>query len=565
MQHHGHSRNHSHAHSQDDSSGHSHEHSHGHDEPVPVYAAHVPDHDHVHDDEPLGSLEDNPIWQQDNVLLHSVGMDIGSSGTQVVFSRLHMRRIGEELTSRYLVVRRENVYRSPVALTPYTDGERIDAEALGAIIDRAYGAAGVDPEDVDTGVVILTGEALRRRNAEAIARVLAERGGELVTATAGHHMEAMLAAYGSGAAKTSYDAGSRILTVDIGGGTTKLALLDRGRIVRTAALHVGGRLLAFDERRRLVRLEPAGRAHAARAGLTLAVGDVLGAEEAEQVAAQMADALVAALTEGPAPTGPEWLRLTEPLGDLGTIDGVVFSGGVAEYVYDREPRDFGDLGGPLGRALRRRVDGGALPWRLLPAGECIRATALGASEYSVQLSGNTGCITDPDALLPRRNLQVVRPDCVLGERIDADAVAAEIRRHLTALGAESADADIALALPWQGLPGYDRLIAFARGVRDGLADRIAQGRPVYVALDGDVAMTLGRLLREELGVTNDLLVIDGLSLRDFDYIDIGKVRFPSNTVPVTIKSLVFGADPYGDAPLADGPVGNDPVADASRD
>ena len=98
---------------------------------------------------------------------------------------------------------------------------------------------------------------------------------------------------------------------------------------------------------------------------------------------------------------------------------MVFSGGVAEYVYGREPRDFGDLGRPLGRALRRRMDSGALPFRLLPAGECIRATALGASEYSVQLSGNTGCITDPEALLPRRNLQVVRPDCVLGEKIDA--------------------------------------------------------------------------------------------------------------------------------------------------
>jgi ethanolamine utilization protein EutA len=57
-------------------------------------------------------------------------------------------------------------------------------------------------------------------------------------------------------------------------------------------------------------------------------------------------------------------------------------------------------------------------------------------------------------------------------------------------------------------------------------------------------MTLGRLLRDELGVTNELLVVDGLALRDFDYIDIGRVRYPSNTVPVTIKSLVFEADPH---------------------
>ncbi|WP_329137488.1 ethanolamine ammonia-lyase reactivating factor EutA [Streptomyces sp. NBC_01476] len=527
---------------------HAHGHHHHHTHAPAVYSAYVPDHDHDHDDEPLAPIEENPIWQQDNVVLHSVGMDIGSSGTQVVFSRLHMRRIGEELTSRYIVIRRENVYRSPVALTPYTGAERIDAEALGAIIDRAYEAAAVDPKEVDTGVVILTGEALRRRNAEAITRVLAQRGGELVTAAAGHHMEAMLAAYGSGAARTSYDTGARILTVDIGGGTTKLALLDRGRIVATAALHIGGRLLAYDDTGEVVRLEPAGRAHAARAGLTLDLGGRVSPEQIERLADTMAEALLAALPapspDGGTPNSPggESLWLTEPLRNPGAVDGVVFSGGVAEYVYDREPRDFGDLGKPLGRALRRRVDAGALPYPLLPAGECIRATALGASEYSVQLSGNTGCITDPDRLLPRRNLQVVKPAYELTAEVDAKALAAAIRGQLAALGADTTDADIVLALGWRGEPRYDRLIAFARGVRDGLAGRIARGRPVYVVLDGDVAMTLGRLLRDELDVTGELLVVDGLSLRDFDYVDIGRVRHPSNTVPVTIKSLVFSTE-----------------------
>jgi ethanolamine utilization protein EutA (predicted chaperonin) len=486
-------------------------------------------------------------------------MDIGSSGTQVVFSRLHMRRISEDLTSRYLVVRRDTLYRSPVELTPYADAEHIDAEGLGAIIDRAYSAAGTAPDAVDTGVVILTGEALRRRNAEAIAGVLAERGGELVTATAGHHMEAMLAAYGCGAARLSYDRGLRLLVVDIGGGTTKLALVDRGRIVRTAALHIGGRLLAVDGENRIVRLDPAGHAHAARAGHDWHTGGTAAPEAVEEVAAAMARALVAALRPGPTPEDVAALYLTAPLdepppggdgadgGDTGDgIDGVVFSGGVAEYVYDRESRSFGDLGRPLGRALRRLLDAGALPYPLLPAGECIRATALGAGEYSVQLSGNTGCITDPGALLPRRDLPVVRPEYPLGETVDPAEVAAAVRHRVGALE-DSGDGDVALALSWHGLPSYDRVYAFARGIRDGLAARIARGRAVYLVLDGDVAMTLGRLLREELDVSCDLLVIDGLSLRDFDHIDIGRLRHPSLTVPVTIKSLVFGDERRGGA------------------
>jgi ethanolamine utilization protein EutA len=523
------------------------DHTHGR-ESATVYSAYVPDHDHAHDDEALSPIEENPIWQQDNVTLHSVGIDIGSSGTQVIFSRLHLRRIGESLTTRYIVVRRETTYRSPVALTPYASAEHIDAETLGSIIDRAYEKADVRPADVDTGVVILTGEALRRRNAEAIATVLAERGGELVTATAGHNMEAMLAAYGSGAAKASHDTGRRILNIDIGGGTTKLALLDRGRVMATAAVHVGGRLLVVDEHDRIARLDPAGRRHAARAGYSWALGDLARPEELEKVAETMADALVEALTAVPLPRDVERLYLTEPLAQAGPIDGVMFSGGVAEYVYGRESRGFGDLGRPLGRALRRRVDSGRLPFPLLPPGECIRATALGASEYSVQLSGNTGCVTDPDALLPRRNMQVVRPEYALGETVDAESVATAIRRHLVALDADRTDADVALALSWHGPPSYDRILPFARGVRDGLADRIARGRPVYVMLDGDVAMTLGRLLREELAVTGELLVIDGLSLRDFDYIDIGRMRYPSNTVPVTIKSLVFHDELRQDRP-----------------
>jgi ethanolamine utilization protein EutA len=508
-----------------------------------VYSAYVPDHDHVHDCDALDPIADNPIWQQDNVTLHSVGMDIGSSGTQVVFSRLHLRRIGEDLTSRYIVIDRTTLYRSPVALTPYAGTEHIDAEELGSIIDRAYNHARVAPADIDTGVVILTGEALRRRNAEAISGVLAERGGDLVTATAGHNMESMLAAYGSGAAKVSYDRGQKILNVDIGGGTTKLAVVDNGRVTATAAVHLGGRLQVMDGEGRIVRLDPAGREHAARAGYSWQLGDSVSDDEIDRVAETMADALVAAITSEPLPADIAALYLTQPLAGIDAIDGVMFSGGVAEYLYDRESQRFGDLGAPFGHAVRRRVDAGAFPFPLLPPGECIRATALGASEYSVQLSGNTGYVSNPDALLPRRNLQVVRPAYQLGTSVDASTVAAAVRRHLVALDADDADADIAVALSWQGVPSYERLRPFATGIRDGLADRLRRGQPIYLLLDGDVAMTLGRLLRDELGVLTDLLVVDGLSLRDFDYIDIGRIRHPSNTIPVTIKSLVFSDDP----------------------
>jgi ethanolamine utilization protein EutA len=511
-----------------------------------VVHEHDGDADHDHDHFEFDSderLEENPIWIQDHVTLVTVGIDIGSSGTQVIFSRINLRRYGEDLTSRYYVVSRETLFQSPVALTPYASDERIDDVALGAIIEEAYAAAGVAPRDIDTGVVILTGEALRRENAEAIAALFAEQGGDFVTATAGHHMESMLAAYGSGASKLSYDQSKRILNVDIGGGTTKLGVVENGDVTVTAALHIGGRLQVVDDIGRLVRLDPAGKFHARQAGFFWSRGDVLSPAQLDKVAASMADLLVAALTQRPPPHVLEHLYLTDPIADFGRIDGIMFSGGVGEYVYGREDRDFGDMGRRLGRAIRARIDAGALPWPLLPAGECIRATALGASEYSVQLSGNTSYISKPGELLPRRNLQVLQPSYVCEESIDADQLAKAIRAHFTAFDLIEGEGDVALALRWRGAPSYERILAFAEGIRHGLATTIERRKPLYIMLDGDVAQTLGAILREELLIESEILAIDGLVLRDFDYIDLGRIRMPSFTVPVTIKSLLFSEDP----------------------
>src|SRR5258705_9890032 len=197
---------------------------------------HDAESDHDHEDfEDDGPREENPLWIQDHVTLPSVGIDIGSSGTQVIFSKINLRRLAEDLTSRYYVVSRETLFLSPVSLTPYQSETRIDDAALRRIIDEAYSGAGLAPADIDTGAVILTGEALRRENAQAISAMLAEAGGDFVCATAGHHMESMLAAYGSGASLVSNEAGDRILNIHIGGGPPKLAPFRKGGGISTAA------------------------------------------------------------------------------------------------------------------------------------------------------------------------------------------------------------------------------------------------------------------------------------------------------------------------------------------
>ena len=524
------------------------------------------DHDHDHDD--VGGEYDpttTSLWLQDNITLVSVGIDIGSAGTQVIFSRVQLRRLSEDLTSRYYVVGRETVYQSPVALTPYLSDERIDDQAIGAIVDNAYEAAQMHPDSIDTGAVILTGEALRRENAKPIADVLADVGGEFVCAAAGHHMESMLAAYGSGAAKVSHDSAIPLINIDIGGGTTKLALVEGGAVVQTAAIHLGGRLAVVDDEGRLTRLDPAGKRLAALAGCDWTLGQKVSEAELDRVASWMADALVMALggPEGPPLrsnaatnaesaveadlqvrlTDVESLWLTEPLHIHSGVKGAMFSGGVGEYVYGRETRDFGDLGRRFGHAVRDRTDAGRIPLPLLPAGECIRATALGASEYSVQLSGNTVYISSPRDLLPRKNLQVIRPRLKLTDAVNASEVTKAIRHHLVSFDMVEGESEVAIAFRWFGEPSYPRLAALARGIVDAVPRTLAAGRPLFVIVDGDVAQTLGGILKEELHVASEVLVLDGIRLWDFDFIDLGRVRMPSFTVPVTIKSLVFTADP----------------------
>ena len=502
------------------------------------------DHDHDHDDFGDYDVENDALFQQDHITLVSVGIDIGSSGTQVIFSRVYMRRLSEELTSRYFVVKRETLYQSPVALTPYLSEERIDERRVGDIVDDAYTAAGIHADNIDTGAVILTGEALRRENAKAIADVLSEMGGEFVCATAGHHMESLLAAYGSGAARASHDLQQPVINIDIGGGTTKLALVENGRVVHTAAIHIGGRL-AVVEGGRLTRLDPAGRSLARDAGVDWTLGGPATDAEIERVTEWMADALVAALTEDDPGERVRALWLTDPLEPVEGVAGAMFSGGVAEYVYGREERDFGDLGRRLGLAIRRRLDRGRLPWALLPAGECIRATAIGASEYSVQLSGNTVYISNPAELLPRKNLQVLQPDVSLAGDIDPVRVAQAIGRHFGAFDLEEGVSEVAIAFHWEGPPAYSRIAALARGIVEALPMTTLEARPIFLVLDGDVAQSLGALLKEEWQLASEVLVIDGVALRDFDYVDLGRVRMPSHTVPVTIKSLVFSEDPRG--------------------
>jgi len=495
--------------------------------------------DHEHDGDGFDDESEHPLWKLDTISLTSVGIDVGTATSQIIFSQLVLRRLGRELSSRFIVTERHTLYLSPVHLTPYTAGrENIDDAALGRLVDAAYREAGIGPREVDTGAIILTGEAIRRDNARAIADLFASQRGTFVCATAGHNFEALLAAHGSGAVAYSAEHQCRVLNIDIGGGTTKLAIAERGRVQSTAAFHVGGRLLATDATGTITLLEPGGEALARQVGFAWQVGSRTTNGEIEQLARHMAQAVLSLVQDENPKSDFAQLWLTAPLGGAKHYDAVIFSGGVGEYVYGKESKSFGDLGAPLGQALRQHANNGALQWPIVPARECIRATVMGAAQHTVQVSGNTIHRTDEN-LLPQKNLQVLRPELELQGDIASEKIAEAIQNHFRAFDLVEGKAEVALVFRWNGPPTALRIAAFCRGLIDGLPETIKTGRPIYLVFDHDLAGLVGTILKNDFAIENALLCLDGVTLGDFDFIDLGKTLEPSGTVPVTIKSLVF--------------------------
>jgi ethanolamine utilization protein EutA len=475
------------------------------------------------------------LAEEDEICLLTVGVDIGSSTSHLVFSRLVLER----LDSRYVVSERETFYQSDILLTPYAAENEIDADALGAFIAQQYADAKVDHDEIDTGALILTGVAVQRRNARKIGELFAREAGKLVAVSAGDSLETVLAAYGSGAVARSIRDQATVMNVDVGGGTTKIAVCADGRVVDVTALDVGARLVVIDADARIVRVEEAGRRFAAGLGIDVTPGARLDPAAAGALAGSMADRLFATIDGGAPTVGGAALMRLDPLFWSGGIDQLSFSGGVSEYIYGGDSRSYGDLGLLLAAEIRHRAEQRGL--RLVRPDARIRATVIGASQYTMQVSGSTIFVA-PLEVLPLRNVPVIAPEMPLDRAtIDPAAVAASISATLRRLDLASGDSPVAVFVPWRGSATFRRLDAFCRGIASGLGAVIARGHPVVLAGDGDVGGLIGIHLREETKLANPIVSIDGLELKEFDYIDIGAMLESSGAVPVVIKSLIFPA------------------------
>ena len=440
--------------------------------------------------------------------LCSVGIDVGTTSTQMIVSELILQnRASSFAVPEIEIAQRRILYRSPVYFTPLLAQDLVDGEKLRILLEKEYCSAGICRENVDTGAVIITGETSRKENAQQVLQALSDLAGEFVVATAGPDLESVLAAKGAGAQAWSEHTGKTVLHMDIGGGTSNLALIRDGKIVQTGCLNVGGRLLKFDESGKVFYVSPV------LDGISsIQVGDSVNKEMLEQLAQTLVQVL-----EMAAGLRPRTMLLDRFITNHTVIPEahmvISFSGGVADCIEsERDWKQFGDLGPVLGHAIR---DSRLCAGEFMLGQETIRATVIGAGCHSAQLSGST--VFCRGISFPLKNLPVVKV-----ETQDLSGVMADRLRQQ--------DDMAVLAMEGPREPGY--------GCVQELGARILAALPagpVLVALEQDMAKALGQTMA--LRTDRPILCIDRVRLSDGDYLDVGVPAGPA--FPLVVKTLIF--------------------------
>lgn len=452
--------------------------------------------------------------------LLSVGIDVGTSTTQLVASRLKVvNRAGAFSVPDLDIGQREILYQSPIHFTPLKSATELDAQGIREIVAQEYRRAGLQQNQVATGAIIITGETARKENARAVLDSLKEFAGRFVVATAGPDLESVLAAKGAGAERFSQATGKTVLHMDIGGGTSNLALIEDGRITQTACLNVGGRLIRL-ERGIVQSVSPVLR------GLCpLRPGDRAGEAELEPVIRTLVQALevAAGLRHGQIPPG----LLTNRTLDLPESPITLsFSGGVADLI-DSEPEHpfvYGDIGPLLGRAIRASK---LCQGNYILGDETIRATVIGAGCYSTQLSGSTVYARDME--FPLQNLPVL----ALTDR-EQDAPASDLRQRLSDLGRLWEAGPKAVYLPGLQAPGFDAVSELAQRLSQAL--RVLP-EPHVVVSGTDMAKALGQALATRM--SGPLLCLDSLGLYPESFLDVGAPVSGGAAYPVVKKTLIL--------------------------
>jgi ethanolamine utilization protein EutA len=475
----------------------------------------------------------------DTRALLSVGVDVGTTTTQIVFSRLNLQDVSRAgQIPRINITDRKVIYQSPIVFTPLIDSETIDADKLNQIVRSEYVNAGVDPSQVETGAVIITGETAKKRNADEILRALSGLAGEFVVSVAGPNVESLIAGKGAGAAQYSQTNYAIVTNVDVGGGSANSATFQSGNLIGAAAMNYGGRILEIEHATGRVRhiAEPA--KHILNdIGLRFEIGELPSLDDLRRFTDRMADMTVE-LIEGTSSPLAQKIYLTPPVGASGKGSVLMFSGGIGHYYYNpisinsvSDVTIHDDVGPLLAESLRKHPVLNS--YTLVPPAETVRATVLGASTQTVTLSGST--IWAESEILPLKNVPVIRP--TLTSTLEPASASTSISDAIARWDVNLATDPFAIAVELDKSLDYESLTQLATGLKE-FSDTMPNDRPLIVIIERDYAQALGQTVKG-LAPSRALLVIDQVGLSEGDYIDIGTPLMDGRVVPLSVKTLIF--------------------------
>ena len=466
--------------------------------------------------------------------LVSVGVDIGSSTSHLVFSKLLLKRDEKSGSRRFNIKERNIIYEGRIIDTPLLDNNTIDIDKLTEFIKEECEEAGIVRDDIQTGAVVITGESAKKLNAKQIVEAISNDTGKFVSATAGPNFESLIAALGSGATARSKAGQKTVLSCDIGGGTSNIAISRNGEIISTSCVSVGGRLLAVDSEGKIRRIDEAARNIMEHLGLSYKIGDKIPREDVESIAALLAEVLFEVIT-GPAnSTLAQQFMMTDDLDFPGTIDEYIFCGGVAELIYGNTG-DYNDIGQILAAKIKELIP--RLKSPVVEAVNKIRATVIGAGAYSLSISGSSGYMDD-NLSFPLRNIPVIRVD-VDRSKLSVEHVKSQINVSFQRFDINEGEEVVALYFKDPVNASYPKLELFAKSIEAALNNSINNKIPIILIFEGDIACSVGNVIRRETSLKSNLLSLDELILSEGDWIDIGEPLVKGQVFPVTVKSLVF--------------------------
>ncbi len=470
--------------------------------------------------------------------LLSVGIDLGTSTTQLIFSRLTVENMATSYTvPRMVITKKEIQYKSDIYFTPLLDQTRIDFGKVREIVEREYENAAVRKEEIDTGAVIITGETARKENASEVIHALSGFAGDFVVATAGPDLESVISGKGAGTDLYSKEHHLTAVNIDIGGGTSNLAVFKRGDTVDTGCLDIGGRLVKIDkDTGRIIYIAPKIQKIIDAEGWELRIGTIASENLLKPLLIQMTEILEQSV--GLRRDNPYYeMMITNQGIDLsGETACISFSGGVADAVYHpekfREPFMFGDIGVLLGRAIRESKLFQDL--QVIESAETIRATVVGAGSHTTDISGST--ITYTKELFPVKNLPVLK---LSEEESSPKAMGNAIRKKLEWFMVEGSIQQAAIAFTGENNPSFSRIQEYAKALLEGMEPLLHANLPLIVVVENDMAKVLGQTMYHLLEWKKEVICLDGIHLAEGEYIDIGRPIAEGSVLPVVVKTLVF--------------------------